>query len=163
MLYCTMGNLLKMADEGLFDVIVHGCNCWCNMGAGIALQIARKYPQVYEADQQTVRGDRSKLGSYTKALCFTKTPIVKPFIIINAYTQYGCDARKNVDLFEYEAFRTILDKLYEEYGAYRIGFPYIGMGLAGGDSKIIIRDLEQFAIKVKAAGGQVSLVALNKP
>jgi hypothetical protein len=41
------GDLLKLAIEGRFDVIVHGANCQCVMGAGIAkairLDAARSY------------------------------------------------------------------------------------------------------------------------
>jgi len=33
------GDLIKMALAGEFDVIVHGSNCFCNFGAGIAKQI----------------------------------------------------------------------------------------------------------------------------
>jgi len=33
------GDLVQMAKEGKFDVIAHGCNCFCAMGAGIAPQI----------------------------------------------------------------------------------------------------------------------------
>ena len=32
------GNLLQLADDGVFDVIVHGCNCFNEMGAGISKQ-----------------------------------------------------------------------------------------------------------------------------
>ena len=31
------GDLIKSAKEGQFDVIIHGCNCFNTMGAGIAL------------------------------------------------------------------------------------------------------------------------------
>ena len=34
------GDLIKLAKQGRFDVIVHGCNCFCQMGAGIAPQMA---------------------------------------------------------------------------------------------------------------------------
>jgi O-acetyl-ADP-ribose deacetylase (regulator of RNase III) len=37
------GNLITLTREGKFDVITHGCNCMCNMGAGIAPQMARAF------------------------------------------------------------------------------------------------------------------------
>ena len=37
------GNLIKMALEGQFDVIVHGCNCHSTMGAGLAPQMAKVF------------------------------------------------------------------------------------------------------------------------
>ena len=33
------GDLLLLALAGHFDVIVHGCNCQCTMGAGVAKAI----------------------------------------------------------------------------------------------------------------------------
>lgn len=40
------GDIFKGKD----DVIVHGCNCFCNMGAGIALQVAKYYPEAKNID-----------------------------------------------------------------------------------------------------------------
>lgn len=37
------GDLISLALQGKFDVITHGCNCFCNMGAGIALQMAKNF------------------------------------------------------------------------------------------------------------------------
>jgi O-acetyl-ADP-ribose deacetylase (regulator of RNase III) len=61
------GDLLKLALEGRFDVIVHGCNCQCAMGKGIALSIKNEFPEAYQADQQTSKGGRAKLGTITFA------------------------------------------------------------------------------------------------
>ena len=36
------GDLIKFAINGKFDVIIHGCNCFCTMGAGIAKTIKEK-------------------------------------------------------------------------------------------------------------------------
>jgi len=43
------GDLLRLALGGRFDVIVHGCNCQCAMGKGIALSIKQQFPEAYEA------------------------------------------------------------------------------------------------------------------
>ena len=61
----VQGDLLELAMDGEFDVIVHGCNCFCQMGAGIARTIRHNVPQAYIQDIQTIKGDRSKLGTYT--------------------------------------------------------------------------------------------------
>ena len=60
------GDLLELAKEGKFDVIIHGCNCFCNMGAGIAKVIQKEFPQAYQADCE-VPGKREKLGTMTFA------------------------------------------------------------------------------------------------
>ena len=115
------GDLLEKIDE--FNVIVHGCNCFCVMGAGIALQIKKKFPQAYMADLDTVAGDKSKLGTYTKAMHNQTT-------IINAYTQYDTANEVNVD---YNAIREVFTKLNKHYSGSLVGIPKIGAGLAGGD------------------------------
>lgn len=37
------GDLIKLALKGEFDVITHGCNCFCTMGAGIAVPMAKEF------------------------------------------------------------------------------------------------------------------------
>lgn len=37
------GDLIQLAKEGKFDVIAHGCNCFCTMGAGIAPKMAEAF------------------------------------------------------------------------------------------------------------------------
>ena len=37
------GDLIKLALEGKFDVIAHGCNCFCTMKSGIAPQMAKNF------------------------------------------------------------------------------------------------------------------------
>lgn len=145
------GDLLTLADEGEFDIIVHGCNCFNNMGAGIAVAIARKYPAAYIADSNTTRGDKDKLGTYTQGIAFTKTSPVSSFIVINAYTQYGCNASKSVDLFEYEAFQQILNKLAIKFPNYNYGFPLIGCGLAGGNKVKILNMINTFSGRISGS------------
>ena len=108
------GDLIKLAEQGEFDVIVHGCNCHNTMSAGIAKTIKLKYPEVYEADLQTISGDYNKLGTITFAKVNTYNELTKvntyneltkvntyneltkvntsidnhAFYIVNAYTQY---------------------------------------------------------------------------
>jgi O-acetyl-ADP-ribose deacetylase (regulator of RNase III) len=132
------GNLLDMAMNGDFDVIIHGCNCFCNMGAGIALQIARRFPEAYEIDKQTEYADKNKLGTYSFAK-IVRNGIM--FHIVNAYTQYGCGIdRVRCD---YDALDTILNKIAFAYNGLRIGYPKIGAGLAGGDWNVIYEIIEK--------------------
>lgn len=157
MLIKTKGNLLDMADAGEFDIIVQGCNCFNAMGAGLAPQIARRYPMAEEADKITVRGSIAKLGNWTMAWNTDDESAPVQFKIINAYTQYST-SQQGEDVFEYAAFELILRKLAHEYGKSRFGLPYIGMGLAGGDKGRIMAMIEHFAKVVSAKGGSVTLV-----
>lgn len=157
------GNLIDLAEQGEFDIIVHGCNCFNTMGSGIAKEILERYPEAFNVDWRWDLGVYSnpthtleriwKLGNYTVAN-------VGKFNIINAYTQFDFNKRGEefIDRFEYESFSLILRKLAAIYPNKRFGFPYIGMGLAGGDKDRIIAMLENFAEKVTAKGGSVTLV-----
>ena len=80
------GDLIKLALNGDFDVIVHGCNCFCAMGKGIALTIKKVFPEAYQADLKTVKGDKEKLGHYSSA---TVQRNGHQITVVNAYTQYN--------------------------------------------------------------------------
>ncbi len=133
------GDLIQFALAEKFDVIIHGCNCFCTMGAGIAKLIKQKFPAAYQADLETVKGDRNKLGTITWA----KAEDIELFII-NGYTQFNW--RGQGQKADYEAIRSVFRTVKEEYSGLRIGYPAIGAGLAGGDwnliSKIIDEELD---------------------
>jgi hypothetical protein len=65
---------------------------------------------------------------------------------------------RGTDVFEYTAFQLILEKILFAYGDKRIGLPYIGCGLAGGDKDTIIDMIEWFAERIALEGGTVTLV-----
>lgn len=113
------GDLIKLAKQGEFDVIAHGCNCFCTMGAGIAPQMAEafgcdKFPKemIYETDEidglefqseTKNKGDINKLGTIDyRTIYFNKERghriggfvLPRPdsiidIIVVNAYTQYN--------------------------------------------------------------------------
>ena len=135
------GDLIEQAKNGQYDVIIHGCNCFNTMGAGIAKQIKSSFPEAYQADLKTKKGDRNKLGTYTKATINNND---QQLTIVNAYTQYYYGHGK--DLFEYDAFSKILKQIKAEFSGQKIGLPLIGCGYAGGNKqevlKIIAKELE---------------------
>jgi O-acetyl-ADP-ribose deacetylase (regulator of RNase III) len=158
------GDLIKLAEQGEFNMIVQGCNCFHTQSSGLAGQLATKYPRVLEADKnQTEYGDKEKLGTWSVAG-------IGNFIVINAYTQYSFSRRN--DVFEYDAFDKFLNdfrNMIENYdsvanfewepdGNYfrimefeklSIGFPQIGAGLACGDWSRISKMIEEFSERVK--------------
>ena len=145
------GNLLDLADQGKFDVIIHGCNCFNAMGGGIARQIAERYPEVEAADNLTEKGSKKKLGTTDvvvvtrpfKFLGITIPLLSKSFVVFNAYTQYNPGADFNYEAIR-DCFRLIKDSI-SGIGM-KIAYPMIGAGIAGGDwnviSKIIDQELE---------------------
>jgi O-acetyl-ADP-ribose deacetylase (regulator of RNase III) len=122
------GDLLRLALDGRFDVIVHGCNCQCRMGRGIALSIKQQFPEAYDADERTTAGDPSKLGTISTAEIDRPTA---RFTVVNAYTQLHW--RGEGVLADYDAIRSAFRLIKQRFGGRRIGYPKIGAGLARGD------------------------------
>lgn len=146
------GNLITLAKAGQFDVIVHGCNCFNSMGNGIAKSIKLSFPEAFEVDCQTLKGDKNKLGTFTHVTA--QNDLGGELIVVNAYTQYQFWGLKEgeKDLFEYEHFQTILVDLKAQFAGKHFGFPLIGCGLAHGNETKILSMIEQ------ALGDSVTIV-----
>lgn len=149
------GDLVALFRQGHFDVIVHGQNCHCNMDDGIAKTIASFFPEALQADMATKPYDRSKLGSYTKAL-------VPQGVIINAYTQYDwCGSRPGgLPLTEYPALRDAFRAAMIEFGGRgrRWGVPAIGAARGGGDWGVISAIIDE-----ELPGENVTFVEFDGP
>lgn len=139
------GNLISLAQSGAFDIIIHGCNCFNNMGSGLAPQMAKAFgcdKFLMEAEQY--KGDYNKLGQidwqkYANINCPT-------FLnVINAYTQYwpgkpspGCSIP-----LDYDALRLCLRKVNYTFKGQHIGLPWIGCGLAKGNQDIVAQIISE--------------------
>ena len=148
------GNIIELAENNQFDVLIQGCNCYNLMGAGLALALQTRWPEVYDADTQfQFVSMYDKLGNFSKV----RVPAGDHYItVINAYTQYNTS--RGEDVFEYDAFKLILQKILFHYGHLRIGLPLIGCGLANGNKDIIMSMIEVFSNDVKQKGGNVTVV-----
>lgn len=121
------GDLINLALGGKFDVIAHGCNCFCTMGSGIAFQMSKVFGcDNFFMENKKFKGDINKLGQieYTEKHLIN---LEKPLYVVNAYTQY--ELGKNLD---YTALRMCLRKLNYIFKGKHIGLPLIGCGIAGG-------------------------------
>lgn len=132
------GDLIQLALQGQFDVIVHGCNCFCTMGAGIAKGIKAHFPEAYQADLATEKGSAQKLGSYSSA---TVDVGGSALTVVNAYTQRHWRGR-GVKA-DYEAIKEVFGAIKRDFSGLRIAYPKIGAGLAGGDWDTIAAMIEQ--------------------
>ena len=133
------GDLITLTEKTDFDVIVHGCNCFNTMGAGIAKTIKERYPEAYREDCKTSRGDITKLGGYTWTVA--KAPNTGWFfVIVNAYTQFNYGKGCQVD---YRAIRTVFRTIAANFSYARIGYPRIGAGHGGGDWNIIEQIIDE--------------------
>lgn len=122
------GDLISMAKDGEFDVIIHGCNTMQVMGAGIAFFIKKNFLDAYKIDKSTPCHKRVP-GMWTVAKC-------GELYVYNAYTQRypgGVnDTETKEDRLDFikDAFTDLSREI--PVGA-RIGIPKIGAGIAGGD------------------------------
>jgi len=130
------GDIIEMALKGEFDVIIHGCNCFNTMGAGIAKQIKSNFPEAYKADQETKKGDEEKLGQYTAAT-INRGDIF--FVVVNAYTQYYYGTGYDIS---YTSLINVMDKIAKDYNGLRIAYPKIGCGLAGGKWEMVSKIID---------------------
>lgn len=126
------GDLIALALQGEFDVIVHGCNCFHTMGAGIAKFISAEFPEALAADKATPHGSREKMGTISVA-AVSRNGL--QLTVVNAYTQYNWRGRGMKA--DYEALRKCFAEIAARFPQARIGYPMIGAGLAGGDWSVI--------------------------
>lgn len=132
------GNLISLALAGEFDVIAHGCNCFCKMKSGIAIQMAEVFHcDTFTFEGEQYKGDINKLGLIQSQGYSIKnrTPgatsrFDADLVVVNCYTQY----RYGVDKvhLDYEALTLCMRKINHLYKGKHIGLPWIGSGLAGG-------------------------------
>lgn len=121
-------------------VIVHGCNCIGVMGAGVALQVALKWPKIErhyrelcaisKSEQLLGKIDVHKLGSGDG------------LFLVNAFTQLEPGGGKQVSYDAMaECFRRI--SIRADMFHLPICFPLIGCGLAGGKWPIVAAIIDE--------------------
>lgn len=132
------GDLIKLAKEGQFDVITHGCNCFCTMGAGIAVPMKQNFHcDRFEKEGLLHRGDINKLGTIDYEVQHINIGLTSmDLIVVNSYTQYRY-GRNHTDgdklPVDYDAITLCMRKINHTFPGKTIGLPMIGAGLAGGD------------------------------
>lgn len=134
------GDLIALFQAGQFDLLIHGCNCFCTWGRGFALQLKKAYPLAYQTDSQTIKGDPKKLGTFTVThIQFPNDP--KWRYIINLYSQY--DYRGTGVRVDYEALRRGFNSIKSQFSGYQMAYPALGAGLGGGDWTLISQIIDQ--------------------
>ena len=121
------------------NAIAHGVNCQGVMGAGIALEVKRRYPEAYN-------GYVRYLNRYDP-IQYTAVGTMHPYQvpgtnlhILNCFTQVDTAKRRGDVAISYQSiFTSFLDAgLYcKENGIKELAIPQVGAGLGGGNWKII--------------------------
>ena len=139
MMKTICGDIIELAKSDQYDVLVHGCNCFNTMGAGVAQTVVAHFPEARDVDQATIMGDISKLGTLTVAYSESHR-----LFVVNAYTQFSYGRHKRH--VQYEAVETCFRQIRERFGDKSIIYPKIGAGLGGGSwmtiAQIIDRELD---------------------
>lgn len=133
------GDLISLAIEGCFDVIAHGCNCFCVQGAGLAPQMVKAFgTDTFPMEAEEYRGDINKLGTIDYQLWKPEISIGKVVYIVNCYSQYDMTGRREgkIDL-DYDALKLCFKKMNHIFKGKHIGLPLIGCYLAGGNWDIV--------------------------
>ena len=133
------GDVIDAALSGEYDVFAHGCNCLNTMGAGVALQVKNRTPEMYIADQNYEISSEDRLGLYSGVLINNGSTYG-----VNLYTQYHYD-RTSKRNFNYGSIISAISRVIYELehftGVYKpfvkVCLPRIGAGLARGDWEII--------------------------
>lgn len=129
------GDLIKLALEGKFDVIGHGCNCFCKQKSGIAKQMVEYFKtDKFTMENDYQKGDINKLGQIDYSYQFDVKTSDAKFAVVNCYTQYkyGYDGKQYLD---YSALILCFKKINHIFKGKRVGLPWIGCGLAGGEEE----------------------------
>lgn len=133
--------MVKTIECDLFDapasVIAHQVNCLGMMGAGVARQIALRFPDVYmeyvNLCHQHRYSRKSLLGSNLNVF------VTPDLMVVNMFAQenVGTSAVQT----DYGALRACMESLRDQTNAQdTIAMPYmIGCGLGGGDWNIVHR------------------------
>lgn len=158
------GDLIELALQGNFDVITHGCNCFCTMGAGIAPKMAKAFEcNNYRLEEKRYKADINKLGciDFSKfELIDNNYPNTKSLYVINSYTQYGFGSNHlngTKTPLDYEALTLCMRKINHKFKGKHIGLPRIGCGLAGGDWNMV-----KSIIQKELRNCDVTVVIYNK-
>jgi O-acetyl-ADP-ribose deacetylase (regulator of RNase III) len=150
-----IGNLIDLALDGQFDMIAHGCNCFKNFGAGIALEIKHRIPKAYNID---LNFHNPSLGDYSHTILqiAVKTDIGfkgRYLRVVNCYTQFSygrpySENNKTIYPFDtaearYDAIRNCFKGINEQFKGLSIGLPLIGCGLAGLEWKTVEKIIQE--------------------
>ena len=137
------GDLIVDSKVG---VICHQTNCQAVMGRGIAKQIHKCYPRVYEEYVKFCQAKRAKGVSPLGSCQLVYVDEMHTRIVANLFGQeyYGTNRRQT----DYGALRKALHSLATNRflleNKYTLGFPYlIGCALGGGDWNVVFPMMQE--------------------
>lgn len=158
--------MIKIIDGDLFRsnarIIVHQVNCQKRMGSGVALQVKKKYPNVYneylKACSDDMLGKIQIVPINSKWNDFDSGSIAIPLnekFVCNMFAQsnYGYDGKQYTDINALrECFTKLYELLHEKNNNYmsKIAMPYkIGCCRGGANWADVYKMIEDIFVDCK--------------
>lgn len=114
------GNLFAAVD---LEALAHGCNCAGAMGAGIAVEFKRRWPQMFAEYRR-----RCKAGAFQPGDSFAWLADDGK-VVYNLGTQKTWRTRATLEAIEAAVSLMLADA--ERRGIHSVGMPRVGAGLGG--------------------------------
>ena len=137
--------MVKIIEGNIFDskanIIGHQCNCQGVMGSGVAAEVKKRYPHVFQAYRNDYNNGLLKLGY----VCFATAKPDQVIANICGQDKFGYDGSVYTN---YDKLQTCLDKVKEfaifEYDVKPvIAFPYkMSCHRGGGDWNVVYKMIE---------------------
>lgn len=133
--------ILQRENPNSCICVLHQANCFNTLGnaKGIARVLATAFPEIVEADNKTIKGDRGKLSTFTHA------PIRENLHVFNCYGQYNYGSNPNVTYTDTESLAHSMGAVHSMMTGFDIDPIWIlpkliGAGLAHGDYETIRKE-----------------------
>lgn len=138
--------MIKVIDGNLFDskanIICHQCNCQGVMGSGVAAEVKKRYPHVYESYHKDYLNGKLKLGYVN----FTTAKSNQVIANMCGQDKYGYDGDQytHYDKLQ-ECLNDVLAFAIDEYEKQpTIAFPYLmSCYRGGGDWNVVYKMIEK--------------------
>lgn len=135
-----VGDILTPNTDDKAVIVCHQVNCQGVMGAGLAKQVKRMYPDVFELYKEKCSQIAAGIGGVgdVQFCCVLSS---SGYIIANIFGQdrYGRDRQYT----DYNGLKKAFEKIAVSFPHYTIRIPYMmGCGLGGGDWSIVKKIIE---------------------
>lgn len=135
----TIQSDLLAVKRGL---IVHGCNAQGVMGAGVAAQVAKKWPLADDAYMTFCQQHNDNGVGMIHFVVLDRDGAAPYLVLVNAITQRVPGVGKQVSYDAIDSCFTHVARLARKHEL-PIHFPLIGCGLAGGKWPIVASIIEE--------------------
>lgn len=144
MLKYKVGDLCQALISGEVNIIGHQANCFNTMNSGVAKAIKLAFPDAWQADQETTKGDIKKFGDLSLGIHYHDDGSIGAIYNLYGQYNYGYDQKGYTSYAKLtQALQVMRDDLLTGGNKWLIGFPKIGAGLGGGDWDTIAEIIDQ--------------------